>query len=102
MPTRSRRLRDAAGRPPTANDLARREQITNAAIEIVGRAGWRACTLQAVDDRLDLTKAAILYHVGTKDELVRRAYDAVIDRFAKYVESRVEVATDPREAISAF
>jgi TetR/AcrR family transcriptional regulator len=102
MPTRSRSQRDAAGRAPTAAGLGRRRQILDATIAVIARSGWAAGTLQAVADELGVTKAAVIYHVGTKAELVRQAYDAVIESFVEYVSGAVEEATDPLDAVERF
>lgn len=99
MPTRSRRVREAAGRPPTAAELTRRREILDATIAIIGRAGWAACTLQSVADEIGVTKAAVIYHVGTKAGLVEQAYSFVIQAFTSYVQTRVEQAADPLDAV---
>ncbi|MEJ1088080.1 TetR/AcrR family transcriptional regulator [Microbacterium sp. Mu-80] len=102
MPTRARRVRDAGGRPPTATEVARRRQILDATISIVGRAGWAACTLQSVADEIGVTKAAVIYHVGTKAGLVEQAYSFVIDDFVAFVQVRLETAGTPLDAVVTF
>lgn len=102
MPTRSRRVREAAGRPPTTAELARRQEILDATIAIIGRGGWAACTLQSVADEIGVTKAAVIYYVGTKAGLVEQAYSFVIQAFTGYVQQRVEAASDPLDAIVRF
>lgn len=99
MPTRSRIVRDASGRPPTPAELERRRQILDATIAVIDRGGWAACTLQGVADEMGVTKAAVIYHVGTKAGLVEQAYLAVIDSFTAYVHQEVETATDPLDAV---
>lgn len=102
MPTRSRGTRDTDGRPPTVTEIVRRQQILDATIAIIGRAGWAACTLQSVADEIGVTKAAVIYHVGTKAGLVEQAYGLVINQFATYVHERVEAANTPMDSIVAF
>jgi TetR/AcrR family transcriptional regulator len=102
VPTRSRSVRDAAGRPPTATELARRREILDATIAVIGRGGWAACTLQSVADEIGVTKAAVIYHVGTKAGLAEQAYSFVIDAFAEYVQERVEHAPDALDAVLRF
>lgn len=102
MPTRSRQIRDAAGRPPTAAELARRQQILDATITVIARAGWVGCTLQSVADEIGITKAAVIYHVGTKQDLVRQAYNAVMHQFTDYLQSQLEGAVDATDALHQF
>lgn len=102
MPTRSRGARDADRRPPTVTEVVRRQQILDATIAIIGRAGWAACTLQSVADEIGVTKAAVIYHVGSKAGLVERAYNVVINEFATFVHERVEAANTPMDGIVAF
>lgn len=102
MPTRSRQERDASGRPPTATERARRAEITQTTIELIGEGGWSVCTLQAVAERMGVTKAAVLYHVGTKSELVRQAYAFVIEDFAGFVHERMLRAEDAADAVIRF
>lgn len=102
MPTRSRAVRDSAGRPPTAAELARRREILEATIAVIGRGGWAACTLQSVADEIGVTKAAVIYHVGTKAALVEQAYSYVIQQFAGVVQARVDAAGTPRDGVLAF
>ncbi|ROR72379.1 TetR/AcrR family transcriptional regulator [Bogoriella caseilytica] len=102
MPTRSRGTRDADGRPPTVTEIARRQQILDATIAIIGRAGWSACTLQSVADEIGVTKAAVIYHVGTKAGLVEQAYGFVINEFATFVHESVIAANTPMDSIVAF
>ena len=102
MPTRSRRVREAAGRPPTASELARRQEILDATIAIIGRGGWAACTFQSVADEIGVTKAAVIYYVGTKAGLVEQAYSFVIQSFTEYVQQSIEKASDPLDAIVRF
>lgn len=102
MPTRSRSVRDAAGRPPTSAEVARRRQILDATIAVIGRGGWAACTLQSVADEIGVTKAAVIYHVGTKAGLVEQAYSHVVEEFAVFVQERVEAAVDSLDVVVQF
>lgn len=102
MPTRPLSVREADGRPPTAAELARRREILDATIAVIGRGGWAACTLQAVAAEVGVTKAAVIYHVGTKAALVEQAYAFVIAAFTQFVQERVEASTDPLDAVTEF
>jgi TetR/AcrR family transcriptional regulator len=99
MPTRPLRDRTASGRPPTASEAARREQFIGATIDLVARFGWRSFTLQRVADEVGVTKAAVLYHVGSREELVRAAYARVITEFTASVGHRIEDAQNPTDLL---
>ena len=99
MPTRSLSVRAASGRPPTAAELARREQLLEATIELVAETGWRAFTIQRVADAVGVTKAAVIYHVGSREQLVRAAYQRVIDSFTESVGARVATAADATQVV---
>ncbi len=95
-------MREAAGRAPTGAQLERRRQIVDATIGIIGRVGWAGCSLQRVADEIGVTKAAVIYHIGTKVELVQQAYDEVIETFVEYVTGEIAAATDPLDAVLRF
>jgi TetR/AcrR family transcriptional regulator len=99
VPTRPLRVREASGRPPTSAERARREELLEAAIQIVAQHGWASFTVQRVADRVGITKAAVIYHVGTRDELVRLAYARVLGAFQASVEAEVDAATDPADTV---
>ena len=99
MPTRSLSVRTASGRPPTAAELARREQLIEATIELVAEVGWRGFTIQRVADAVGVTKAAVIYHVGSREQLVRAAYQRVIDAFIGAVTERVATAGDAVQVV---
>ncbi|WJL94703.1 hypothetical protein QSU92_12085 [Microbacterium sp. ET2] len=48
------------------------------------------------------TKAAALYHVGTKAELVEQAYSSVISDFVAFVQARVDDAPGSLERVVAY
>lgn len=59
---------------PTFTQSARRAQIVSAAIEIIAEVGWAQTSIRKIADRVGVAMSAVLYHFGTKDNLV----DAVI------------------------
>jgi AcrR family transcriptional regulator len=99
MPTRSLSVRTASGRPPTAAELARREQLIEATIGLVAEVGWTGFTIQRVADAVGVTKAAVIYHVGSREQLVRAAYQRVIDAFIGAVTERVATAEDAVQVV---
>ena len=47
----------------------RRTAILDAALELIGQNGFRRATLADIADAVGLTKAGVLHHFGSKDEL---------------------------------
>lgn len=58
----------------------RREQIVEAATELVARHGFNGLALQAVADAVGITQAGLLHYIGTKDGLVRLLLSERYDR----------------------
>ncbi|MFM9371476.1 TetR/AcrR family transcriptional regulator [Streptomyces sp. Da 82-17] len=87
---------------PTFTERARREQLVACTIELIASRGYPAASLAAIAERAGLSKAAVLYHFGTKDKLTRAAFEHVVSRFAAYVHERVDAAPDPRAALVAY
>jgi AcrR family transcriptional regulator len=56
---------------PNRRGVARREAILDAAVEVFARSGYRAAGLLGLADRLGMTHPGILYHFGTKENLLR-------------------------------
>jgi AcrR family transcriptional regulator len=54
---------------------ARRAQIVAAAIEVIADIGWAQTSIRKIADRVGVAMSAVLYHFGTKDNLV----DAIIE-----------------------
>ncbi|MFC7303093.1 TetR/AcrR family transcriptional regulator [Streptomyces monticola] len=87
---------------PTFTERARREQLVACTIELIATRGYPATSLAAIAERAGLSKAAVLYHFSSKDNLTRAAFEHVISRFTAYVRERVEAAPDPRAAVIAY
>ena len=55
---------------PTFIQSARRAQIVQCAIEVVAEVGWQQASIRRIADRVGVAMSAVLYHFGTKDNLV--------------------------------
>ncbi|WP_418969633.1 TetR/AcrR family transcriptional regulator [Alloscardovia omnicolens] len=53
-----------------AETIAKREEIIRAASEIVGYKGSSNATLQDIADRVGMTRAGVLHHFGSKEDLL--------------------------------
>jgi TetR/AcrR family transcriptional regulator len=102
MPTRSRAERDAAGRQPTAAEQARRQQLIEVTIAVIARYGYAGCSLQRIADAAGITKAAVIYHVATKDAVITAAYQTVLAQLVEAVGTEVDAAPTPGAAVYAY
>lgn len=68
-------MRSSENVPRTFTQSARRAQIVAAAIEVIGEIGWAQTSIRKIADRVGVAMSAVLYHFGSKDNLV----EAVIE-----------------------
>ncbi|MHA3023147.1 TetR/AcrR family transcriptional regulator [Mycobacterium sp. BMJ-28] len=60
---------------PTFIQSARRAQIIAGAIEVIAEIGWTKASIRKIADHVGVAMSAVLYHFGSKDNLV----DAIIE-----------------------
>ncbi|MFJ9472915.1 TetR/AcrR family transcriptional regulator [Streptomyces caniferus] len=87
---------------PTFTERARRQQLIDATIDLISTRGHPATSLSAIAERAGVSKAAVLYHFSSKDNLTRAALEQVMEQFGAYVTERLARADGPREAIIAY
>ncbi|UKY54336.1 TetR/AcrR family transcriptional regulator [Streptomyces inhibens] len=87
---------------PTFTERARRQQLIEATIDLISTRGYPATSLSAIAERAGLSKAAVLYHFSSKDNLTRAALEQVIEQFSAYVTERLARASGPREAVVTY
>ncbi|MEW2124998.1 TetR/AcrR family transcriptional regulator C-terminal domain-containing protein [Streptomyces sp. NPDC007259] len=81
-----------ARRPQRRNQVLSREQILDAAVDILDTGGEGALTVRALSERLSTGSGAIAYHVGKRDDLLDAATETVV--------TAALAATPPSEAPS--
>ncbi|MFJ5800837.1 TetR/AcrR family transcriptional regulator [Streptomyces decoyicus] len=86
----------------TFTERARRQQLIDATIDLISTRGYPATSLSAIAERAGLSKAAVLYHFSSKDNLTRATLEQVMEQFGAYVTERVAQAAGPRDAIVAY
>ncbi|MFE1774619.1 TetR/AcrR family transcriptional regulator [Streptomyces sp. NPDC059008] len=86
----------------TFTERARRQQLVEATIDLVATRGYPATSLSAIAERAGLSKAAVLYHFSSKDNLTRAALEQVMGQFSAHVTERLAQASGPREAVIAY
>ncbi|MEV6670255.1 TetR/AcrR family transcriptional regulator [Streptomyces sp. NPDC051162] len=94
--------RSAADDGPTFRERARRQQIVECTIDLISTRGFPATSLSAIAEEAGISKAAVLYHFSSKDNLTRAALTQVLERFTAYVAERVERETDPLATVVAY
>jgi AcrR family transcriptional regulator len=57
----------------------RRDELLDAAEQVLSRGGPQALTLQAVADEAGVSKGGLLYHFSSKSELVRGLVERLVD-----------------------
>ncbi|WP_193045366.1 TetR/AcrR family transcriptional regulator [Mycolicibacterium baixiangningiae] len=83
-------MRSAEQKPRTFTQSARRAQIIESAIDVIAEAGWAQTSIRKIADRVGVAMSAVLYHFGTKDNLV----DAIIEHMYRSALAVVVPAVD--------
>ncbi len=85
----------AATRTSTARAGLERDDVVQAALELVEEGGAEALTMRKLAAALGVTTTTIYWHVGHRDELVI----AVIDRLARQLAQAPVVGRTPRDRV---
>lgn len=96
---RTRQPDDA--RELTFAEVARRAQLVSVTIDLVGANGAARTSLQNIADAASITKAAVLYHFRTKNNVIKAAYDIVLDGLFEHMRAAIQAAPNPAAAVRA-
>lgn len=81
----------------------RRAQILEAAAEVFGEVGYTAATLEAIGDRVGLSKASLYYYVKSKEELLAHIMLSLLDQIGERYAAEIDLATaDPATRLRAL
>ena len=80
---------------PSSKRNAKRQQIIEAAKEVLARDGLAACTARTVADAGPLTKSAIHYYFDDMDEIIDAAMASHLSAFLDQVRASADRHTDP-------
>lgn len=83
-------------------EQARREQIVDAAIDVLYESGFAAASLGAIAERIGVSKGVLSYHFAGKRELLLEVIGHVLTEAAEYMTPRVAAATSYREALRIY
>lgn len=75
-------------RPESFTRSARRAQIVSAAIDVIAEVGFAQASIRRIADRVGIAMSAVLYHFGTKDNLV----DAIVEHMYRSMLAQVAPA----------
>ena len=78
----------------------RRNAIVRAAYRVMARDGVHRVPLQRVAEEAGVSKGLVLYHFGTKDNLVLATLEWVLEATASRIRARLEDVADPGSAIA--
>lgn len=81
------------------NQLAKQEQIVEAARHVLARDGLAGCTARAIADASPLTKSAIHYYFSDIDLLIDRAMARLVTGFLDGLRAVAEKYDDPVERL---
>jgi len=96
------RQRRKPGDAPTFTEAARREQITNLAIDLIAEHGYAGTSLAKIAEAAGLSNAAVLYHFGSKNAVLESAYAKVITDLGESVWTAMSGAPSAKDSIDAY
>lgn len=83
-------------RPESFTRLARKAQIVAAAIDVIAEVGFAQASIRKIADRVGIAMSAVLYHFGTKDNLV----DAIVGHMYRTMLTQVAPAVEAEDTAS--
>ena len=83
-------------------EQARREQIVDAAIDVLYESGFAAASLGAIAERIGVSKGVLSYHFAGKSELLHEVIARVLTEAAAYMIPRVAAATSYLDALRIY
>lgn len=84
---------------PTFTEIARRAQIVAVAVDVLADEGFRAASLAHIAERAGISKGLILYHFGSKEELLRQTLFDTVGALARGVTDGLDFAGPPPEVL---
>jgi len=75
-----------------------RQKVLEAAACIAGEEGISGLTLERVANRAGISKGGLLYHFGTKEEVLAGLVDSLIEEFEAEIRARIETGSSYPEA----
>ncbi len=76
-----------------------KDQILEAAAQIIGEKGFHAASMQDIARAVDLRKASLYHHVSSKQEILVEILDKALDILIKRMEEVVNQSISPEEKL---
>lgn len=86
-------------RAVSPNQEFRREEILEAAVELLRSHGVAACTVRGIADRAGVSKGVIHYYFADAQELVELAFARLSNAYYAHVRELAEAVGDPEQAL---
>lgn len=83
-------------------EAARRRQIVECAIEELAQEGYARTTLAGIAHRAQVSKSVIVYHFGTKDQVLLAVASEVFSRATEELRPQVEAAQTSADMLRAY
>lgn len=95
-------MRSVDDRPATFTQAARRAQIVECAIEVIAEVGWSQTSIRRVAERVGVAMSAVLYHFGSKDNLVEAIIAEMYRMALAVVVPAVAAESRPTDKLNAY
>jgi len=76
--------------------------LIEALIEGVAEEGYAGASLAKVAERAGISKSVVIYHFGTKDELVEAAVEQIFGEMREFIEPRIDAEKTARGQLRAY
>ena len=87
-------------RPPrTAQGVASRERLLDAAIDLMAERGYSASSVEALCRRAGVVKTALYWHFGSKEGLLTATLEKVANAWIEEIQKSVYLARDPAQRL---
>jgi AcrR family transcriptional regulator len=95
-------VRSTTTKPATFTQSARRAQIVAAAIDVIAEIGWSRTSIRKIADRVGVAMSAVLYHFGSKDNLVEAIIEEMYRTALSVVVPAVEAESTATGKLAAY
>ncbi|OHU99780.1 TetR/AcrR family transcriptional regulator [Mycobacterium talmoniae] len=95
-------MRSERGEPATFTQSARRAQMVACAIEVIAEVGWAQTSIRKIAERVGVAMSAVLYHFGSKDNLVDAVLEEMYRTALAVVVPAVEAQSTAADQLAAY
>ncbi|GGL63251.1 putative transcriptional regulator, TetR family protein [Microlunatus endophyticus] len=83
-------------------EQARREQITDAAVQVLSRDGFSGTSLASIATQIGVSKGVIGYHFGSKSEVLEEVVRRILDNATAFMTAQMGHATSYTDALRTY